>query len=188
MLNFLSKISNWKFIIPVLLFYLFFAAYLLPNYQQQMNQIAGEEVQILDLQRGYTLVQVNEFFTKLKPEGRAIYRHVTSFVDMIYPFVYGILLILVLAFFLKNLFGNGSKWLFLAWTPILIMIFDFLENTNTLALLDAFPNLSNEMVERGSNFTSWKWIWVMFVFGLIILGGIGYLWKSILNKKKEIKT
>lgn len=90
-----------------------------------MNQIAGEEVQILDLQRGYNLEQVNEFFTKLKPEGRTIYRHVASFVDMIYPFVYGILLKLVLASLLKNLFGSSSKWLFLAWTPILIMIFDY---------------------------------------------------------------
>lgn len=183
MLNFLVKISNWKLIIPALLAYLFFAAYLLPKYQQQMNQIAGEAVQILDLQRTYTLSEVNEFFTKLKPEGRVIYKHVASFVDMIYPFVYGVLFILILTFLLKNLFGDGSNWLFLALTPLLIMLFDFLENINILALLDTFPQLSNDLVERGAMFTSLKWLWVLVTIGLVVLSGIGCFVKMILGKK-----
>ena len=115
----------------------------------EMSQIAGEKIKLIDLKEGYTLEEVNTFFTKLKVEGRVIHLRLTSVNDILFPLAYGPLYILVLAFFLKNIFGVNSKWLYLALFPIALVVVDFMENINNIELLKAFPDLTTDIVEKG---------------------------------------
>ena len=181
MITLLSRFSNWKFIVPAFFLMIFFL-YLFQNGQAEMNKIAGAEVPMIDVRQSYNLEEVNDFFTKLTSEGRAIHQHLTGVIDMLFPFSYGILFILILAFLLKNIFGKDSKWLYLSLFPILVMIVDYMENTNTLAMLNAFPNLTEALVNKGCDLTELKHLLVLCTYGLILLGGVAWLVKWARNR------
>lgn len=80
--QFLHRISNWKFILP--LFILFVAnSYMFTHYQQQIDAIAGESIPILDMRdSGYTYDEVKTDFEKMQTEGRGIYHFLASKVDL----------------------------------------------------------------------------------------------------------
>ncbi len=153
--NLLAKTSNWKFILPAFLAFVF-CIYLFQNGEAKMSAIAGEKTPLIDVRENYDLAEINDFFGKIKEEGRAIHAFTTGVVDMIFPFAYGILFILLSAYFLKKITSPDSKWLYLSLVPILLMIVDFIENTNTLNLLETYPNLTVEMVDSAAQVTSVK--------------------------------
>lgn len=183
MINFLVKISNWKYILPFFLL----TAYLLftfINGQNEMSAIAGEEVTLIDLWQSYNFEEITTYFKQLKPEGRAIHEQLTSVQDMIFPFAYGPFFILVFAFFLKNIFGKESKWILLSLFPMLIMGMDYLENINTLEMLRSFPNHTEEMVSKGSFFTEMK-NWASLITNILfVLLSIIFSLKVLKKKKK----
>ena len=93
MKNLLARFSNWKFIIPSLIGFL----YCLNSFnvaQANMSAIAGSEVEMIDLRKNYDLEEINDFFTRIKEEGRQIHRYATGVTDMIFPFLAPILLAL----------------------------------------------------------------------------------------------
>ena len=93
-------------------------------------------------------------------------------VDMIYPIVYGVFFVLLLASLLKKLFSKKSKIIFLSFLPLIGVLFDYLENFNTLKLLNKFPNITPEQVDYGSQMTQIKWVFlimsILLVFALAI--------------------
>lgn len=184
MKDLLVKTSNWKFIIPALLCFIY-CIYLFQSAQTEMSQIMGEEAKMIDVRSNYTLDEINDFFTKLKPEGRQIHKRTTGVTDMIFPFAYGTLFILLSAFFLKKIARPDSNWMYLSLFPILLMLVDFKENFNTLNLLERFPNLTNEMVDSAAKITDLKAILTNISMGLPLILGIIWLVKWGLNKYKN---
>ena len=155
MTQLLAKAANWKFILPALLGFIY-CIYLFQNGEAQMSALAGEKTPMIDVRQNYDAAEVKDFFTKIQAEGRAIHRHMTGVVDMIFPFAYGILFVLLSAFFLKKITSPDSKWMYLSLVPVLLMIMDYIENFNTLEMLDKFPDLSEEMVASAANITAIK--------------------------------
>ena len=180
----LAKTSNWKFILPALLAFIC-CIYLFQNAESEMSQIAGEKVVMIDLMSDYTLEEINDFFTKIKAEGRQIHQHATGVVDMIFPFVYGLLFILLSAFFLKKITRPDSNWMYLSLLPILLMLVDFKENFNTLNLLETFPNLTAEIVDSASKVTGIKAMLTNISMGLPLVLGIIWGAKWLMSKYKR---
>jgi len=137
MKNLLVKLSNWKFILPAFLGTLI-SVFLFINGMEEMSIIAGEKMELIDARKSYTLEEVNVFFTKLTADGRAVHQQLTGVIDMLFPVILGALSILLLTFFIKNIFGVHSNFLYLALYPIIGMTVDYMENFNTLALLLCF--------------------------------------------------
>lgn len=185
LLHQLNKAANWKFILLFFLLNAFFTGYLFNNAGQELNQIAGQEVEMLDLRHNYTLDEVNAFFTAIKEDGRQLYKDLIAVTDMIFPFVYGPFFIFVLAFFIKKLTSSHSKWLYLALFPVSIMVLDYGENLNTLALLNSYPNLSAAAVEKGSTLTTIKHLFIELTLGMILLGMVGWIGKLVFKKFKS---
>ena len=182
----LASISNWKFIIPFFLLTMFLLV-LFNKGQSEMSIIVGEKVTLIDLWESYNLKAINTYFEQLKPEGRAIHQQLSGVNDMIFPFAYGPLFILIYAFLLKNIFGKTSNWLLLSLFPILTMSMDYLENFNTLEMLNDFPNLTEVMVRRGSFYTEIKNLSILIIKILFVLFGIAFVVKkgpSFLSKHK----
>lgn len=169
MLPFLAKISNWKFITPLFFLFAWFSFYAFPHYGDQINEIAGEEVKILDLRNGYEYEEVKEDFGKMKEEGREINRFMTGKLDMVYPFSYGLFYLLVLVFLTRTLFGEDSKLIYLSFLPVLLMGIDYIENVNTLKLLNTFPDFTPEQVDFGSQVTQIKQVFVWLSSGLMLV-------------------
>ncbi len=165
---FLYKIANWKVILPVFLIFLFFFLFAFPQHFAKMNALANEEVQILDARISYTLEDVNTLFEKLKPEGRAIYKTLSTKTDMAYPLVYGSLLILLLANNLKKI-SVQTKIAYLSFLPVVGVTFDYLENISIQKLLYAYPNITATQVNMSSLLTSMKWFSLFVCFCLLLL-------------------
>ncbi len=180
----LLKIAQWKFIIPLFLLSALFNFYLFPKHEVQYN---NESLKSLDIRTSYTKEDVMELFNKLDDEGRKTYEYSISVIDMIYPLVYGMLLILLLSKLIKNLFREESNYIYLSLLPILIMIFDYAENTNTLMMLSKYPEISNTSVALGSLFSGLKWYSVSAILMLLISGFLFWIVKEILLKKQGQK-
>lgn len=183
MTQLLAKIANWKFIIPSLLAFIY-CMYLFQVYGEQLNTLAGEASPIIDVRQNYDAEEIKTFFANIKPEGRQIHEFTTGVVDMIFPFAYGILFILLSAFFLKKITSPASKWMYLSLVPILLMIVDYIENFNTLAMLKAYPNLSEEMVSSASTITGIKATLVNISMFLPLFLGVIWGGKWLMNRNK----
>lgn len=181
MISLLSKISNWKFMVPAFLL----AVFLLFQFhigQNEMDKIAHDKLTMIDLMEKYSVDDIQELFIKLKPEGRAIHQKLTNKTDMIFPLAYGLLFILVIAFFIKNIFGRKSKLLYLSLIPLLLMVVDYMENFNTLTMLRQFPSLTEELVNKGSKLTILKHVLTNISYILMIVGLIIYLFYKLKNR------
>ncbi len=181
MTNLLAKLSNWKLIVPALLGFIY-CIYLFQTYEAQMSELAGEHTPMIDLRENYDLAEIQDFFTIIKSEGREIHRFATGVLDMIFPWAYGILFILISAFFLKKITSPDSKWMYLSLFPVLLMLVDYIENFNTLNLLDSFPNLTAEMVDSASTITGIKSTLTSISMFLPLF--LGIFWLITLVRKK----
>ena len=168
----LRRYSNWKIILPSAVLFVLYTLIVFPFYLSQINEIANEKVLFLDGRLNYNYEQVNTLFDKMGREGRDIYHFMAGKVDMIYPVVYGVFFVLLLASLLKKIISKKSKIIFLSLLPLIGMLFDYLENLNTLNLLNKFPNITPEQVSYGSQMTQIKWVFlilsILLVFALAI--------------------
>lgn len=182
----LQKISNWKFILPLFILFCLFSFIIFPYYQSRMAAIAGENIEPLDIRFSYTTVEVKKAFETLTAEGRAIYRFVTAEIDMIYPVVYGLTFILVLANLVKKMWGADSKCILLAFFPLTGVLFDYLENFNTLELLKSYPDISPASVSYGEQLTRLKHGMLFLSLALIIVLAISLMVTRLFMNKKEL--
>lgn len=182
-MNSLKKWSNWKAILPLFLLYLLFSLVLFPKYQQEMNELAGQDILPLDLRITYQADEVMETLTILGEEGRAITKFVSGRVDMIYPLIYGLLLIMLILNLSQNL--GDRKWEFLLLFPLLTVLFDYLENFSTLHFLAQFPNLKAQHILIASYFTSLKWLFILSSLLIIAVLGIIHLFSLIKEKQDD---
>jgi len=172
----LNKIARWKFIIPLLLLSTLFNFYLFPKNEVVYN---NESLKSLDIRKSYTKEDVLDLFLKMGDEGRNTYHFATGVIDMIYPLVYGALLILLLVKLLQYIFKKKSWYIYLSLLPILIMIFDYIENINTLLMLSKYPEISNIHVSFGSMVSGIKWYLVSVILVILITGFLFLIVKNI---------
>ena len=184
MKNILDKMSNWKFILPFFILFLIFPFFLFPYHQERMARLAGQEIMPLDSRFSYSYNEVKNDFDKLGVEGRNVYRTAIGVVDMIFPLIYGPLFILVLAWLLKRLTRRDSNWILLAWFPLIGILFEYLENFNTLSLLNNYPAITESAVSYGEQMTQLKHIFLMLSVVFMPLLGIALLIKNFKRKQE----
>ncbi|MGB1316228.1 MAG: hypothetical protein ACPG4Y_09420 [Chitinophagales bacterium] len=131
---------------------------------KELNNLAQQEVEILDLRFGYSLDEVNRFFSIIGNEGRAKYAEISK-TDMLYPISYGLLIISLLTF----LTNGNTKLYFLNIFPVAAVVIDFFENVSIVKLMENFPNISEEMVSYTSNLTQIKWLFIVFSILLVLI-------------------
>ena len=168
-MNVLNRIANWKFIVPLTILFLAFPLFFFEYYQLQIDAIAGSELKILDVRLSYSFSDVNGLFSAMGSEGREIYSIISGRVDMVFPMVNSLLMILILFNLLKRVDAPNSKWLYLSLLPILGGFFDLLENFNSLNLINSFPNITHDQVATASLITSLKWSSSLPVLGLLLV-------------------
>jgi hypothetical protein len=148
-----------------------------------MAESAGQEVIPLDSRFSYTYNEVENDFDKLGADGRSIYRFVIGKVDMLFPLIYGPLFILVLAWLLKKITRKDSDWIVLALFPLIGIAFEYLENFNTLSLLDNYPAITEEQVSWGEQMTRLKHIFLLLSVGLILILAATLLIKTLKQRQ-----
>lgn len=184
MKHILARTSNWKFILPFFLLFALFSFYVFPDYQSRLATAAGEPIRPLDTRFAYTHEDVLTDFEKLGHHGRILYTVIVGRIDMVYPMIFGLLFLLILAYLLRKVTHPQSSWLFLALFPLLPVLFDYLENLNTLHLLHTFPNITEEAVSRGEKFTLLKHILGLVSVAMILVLAVVLVAKKFRKRKQ----
>lgn len=169
-----------KSLIPALGVYVTMLLYSIPKVMQYSN-----EIEILDIvPSGYSPEYVQKLFETLGETGRSIYLTQQIPLDMIYPGLFAISFSLLLAYIFSKAFSSENKIQMFALLPILVGVFDYLENVGIIIMLNIFPSSNSLIAESTSIFTIVKSLLTTVVFVLIIVGVI----KLLINKYKTKKT
>jgi hypothetical protein len=170
-------------IVPLALLFLVVVGYLFPTYEAKLYEAVGEEVQILDVRMSYSQADVQIFFEKLGDAGGEAYRFLSGKIDMVYPLVYGFLLLFIIISLTKT-YAN-SKWMLLGLIPLLATVLDYIENLSIAQLQLQFPNLASEKVAFASTMTSLKWGVVSVAFLILIVLGIIRMGQFMKSKRSH---
>ncbi len=138
----------------------------------------GQALPILDLMFGFTPDKAYQILAAYGEEGRASSKFIGTIIDTIYPVVYTILNILAITFLYKKFLPEGSLWKQLSLFPILVMIFDFIENYGIVAMINSFPQPNNAAAHLASTAGMIKWTLVAITIFFILFGLIMWFVKS----------
>ena len=123
---------------------------------------------------GYGYAEAIELLESLGPEGRNAYLSVQIPIDLVYPAMFGISYALMITWILKQGPPKHSRAHFLAFIPVFAGLFDYLENASIVAMLYAFPDVSENLVQVASSFTLAKSV-LTSLFFLFLLISLVYL-------------
>jgi hypothetical protein len=130
---------------------------------------------ILDIRFYYSTNLAYQVLENFGSSGRSLYMVNQLTLDMLYPLVYGTLF----CFILFRLYRNYM----LTFTPLLIVMADFMENIGIVSMLYHFPVQMKTLAHITSMFTTIKWVLVFLTATLIIIGLIckWYMKKNEVN-------
>lgn len=182
----LAKLQQWatgrNVIIFVLLDVIFMMG-VMPYMQSLMSKAAGQAVVPIDLSiptwtpdQGYALLD------SYGEAGRALYRTIDLTADVIYPLIYGFAFALLLTFLARKI-APSNKWLpYLAFLPLLAVVFDYAENATIIAMLNAYPEKLVGVAKLGGVFTMFKWVLAFAAIGGSVLGLIVWGIKGLIKR------
>ena len=171
--NLLSLLAHPHSLLLSGLLFLIFVG-LFHYFQGKINP--GKRLKSLDARPGYTKAEVAEYFETIGPRGREIYRFVAGRLDMVFPFVYGLLMFTALVGLHRE---YGHRFPFMAvlfGLPVLTMAFDYWENNNTLRLLNDYPVLDEAQVNSAARITRIKrYLFILAMLPVLLAVVIGCL-------------
>lgn len=151
-----------------------------------ITELAGG-TKIFDmLPGGYDLEYARNLLTALGEEGRSVYLQQQIPADMFYPSLFAIGYSLLLAFFLKKLVPENSRWFLLCWIPLIAGLADYLENFAIIKMLLNYDALNKAMVQTASIFTLIKSSTTTVFFTTLVV--VLVIWGIRLFKKKRDQT
>ena len=155
--EFFWRIAGLKTFLAAILIYLVFGAYIMPQGLQQIQQINGKPVKVLDLQFSYTPEDARNFIGQYNEAGRNFAANFELIADGLYPVAYTFLFLIIMGWVFKSLSVYGVRVRYIHLMPFLVMLVDYGENTCIITMLKTFPDFSNNVAWLSSLFTSLKW-------------------------------
>lgn len=128
---------------------------------------------MLDVMSAYDREGLVERLLLFGETGRAMHARFTLFLDMVFPFIYGGFLA-----GLVHLLTRGTRFQKSLFAVPVVMLIDWVENAQILALLWGFPDLSDGQIAAASATTQAKTLALQLVF----LGLAGLLMWQVLRR------
>lgn len=133
---------------------------------------------------GYSYAEAIELLKSLGPDGRNAYLTIQIPIDLVYPAMFGVSYALMITWILKQGLSKHSRVHLLAFVPVFAGLFDYLENASIVAMLYAFPDVSENLVASASSFTIAK-SGLTTLFFLVLLVSLVYLAIWRLKKRQR---
>jgi hypothetical protein len=133
---------------------------------------------MLDLRFIYTFSEITRYFTELGIEGRRLYI-LTEIIDLIYPFAYTAAFILLIIYLGKYAHSPVQITKNALVVPVLLFVFDYLENLSIIAMLGSFPD-ENFLYHIAGYITLIKYCLLLFNVILITIFAITAIKKEFL--------
>ncbi|MFA7194434.1 MAG: hypothetical protein WC210_01745 [Candidatus Neomarinimicrobiota bacterium] len=163
MLHCIQKHANTKNIIILLLLFLLFQQVLFRHLLPQ-----GEQSIMVDTQLFYTAEQAAGIINNYTDETRRGFITGALTLDLVFPWIYTLLL----GFLFVRYFKNSA----IALSPFLIMIFDYLENAGIVTMLAAFPRQFPALIKLTAFFSGIKWTLLFIITALLLFGIFRKIW------------
>ena len=159
---------------------------LMLSYTIPMVESFAPNTAIFDLSpSGYSYQHATSLLKELGSEGRQVYLSRQLPLDFIYPGLFAISYSLLLHWLFSKSITGTSKLFYLAFTPILGGLFDYLENIAIIRMINSFPDVSINLIQTASTFTILKSIFTTFFF-LLLFSGLAALAVSKMKSKLAI--
>ncbi|MCS6933758.1 MAG: hypothetical protein NZM35_01230 [Chitinophagales bacterium] len=183
----LYRTGNLPFLITLFLLNAAFVLFILPAGLKEIENRAGKQVKLLDVQFGYDITQVRAILAEYTPEAIAQTLHFSAVTDTAFPISYGLLFVALLAYIFKDIPIKTPGFRYLYLYPLWIIAIDLAENYLIRNVLRSYPALQERDVALASAFTVIKWLSVA-VFFIALLYGWWLRLKGNIGKQQDIKT
>ncbi len=161
----------------VLIFFLLDAVFMfgvMPAVGARLMAVTGG-VGPLDLNLTYSGAQAVDTLAAMGAEGRALYRNIEIMADFIYPVAYTLFFGLLISWLFQK--GLAPESRLRAWNvlPLGGFVFDVLENTSILLMINQFPAVSPALASVAGVFTLVKWLFAGGSMALAVVGLVAFL-------------
>ncbi len=179
--KFFYRCSNFYLAISITLVWLFFLYFVFIGKALEF-QVPNANVQSLGTAFGFNETKISDFLTSRSEEKIKSYIELLQIWDMIFALIYGIMHVVWVSFFLKY---NQSRLGRLNLFPLNQVFFDFMENFELSVICNQYlldGTFSSGSVQRASIYCMIKWTCYFLVIGLILIGLILFIFRSLRNK------
>lgn len=166
LINFLEKHTNKKTIFIGIILVILFNVVFLPGFYKLLTDTEIPIEYILDLKFNYSPKTAYNIIFELGKEGRNAYKLSEILIDTPYALIYGFTYAFIIISILK--INKLHKLKYLSITPLLISLFDILENTGIIIMISNYPKKLETINNFTSSFTSLKWFFAGITFLMII--------------------
>lgn len=179
--SWLHKISTGWVTLLALVIYLIFSATVLPAQSSKAEAISGGSG-APDLSFFYSPADLYRWAEAYGVDGRQAFVQARWTFDLVYPLVYGLFLVTAISWLFRRGFPAGSKWQLANLTPVLAVVFDFLENSAASIVMLRFPAQTPVVDFLSPIFTSLKWIFVAGSILSVLVGLVAALLAALRRK------
>ncbi len=179
-LNVRANLERWasgRIILILLGFFLLFTLVIFPMLASRLTQLSNG-VNLIDNEFSYTPEKVFQMVTSYGPQGRPLYVTITLTADLVYPLIYGSLMMLAMTFFYRSSFARDSIFQSWVYVPLAAMAADYLENICLVILLATYPNWIEGLAQAANIFTGLKWGLLLISIALTLAGLVAWLVKG----------
>lgn len=153
--------------------FLGFLVFFLPRQAASSAEITGDQPSP-DTSLVYSGEELYSFAEAYGEQGRAHYIRSRFTFDLIFPVAYAAFLTAWISLALKGIEPRNERWILLNLFPAAGMLFDFLENISTSAVMAAYPGRTPLFQKAAPLFSLTKWF---FVYGsFAVLAGVLIWW------------
>ena len=176
----LVEFSKASITLAALVIFLIFSAVALPSQSAAADAYSGCSGSP-DLSLFYSPNDLYQMAEQYGSAGRDTYVRARFSFDLVFPIIYTLFLVTAISWILSTIIPEASPWRMLNLTPIMGMLFDFLENTTASIVISRYPALSPIFANLAPIFTFLKWV---FVGGSFLILFISWL-ASLFARKKN---
>jgi hypothetical protein len=177
LIEWLEKIAKPKTIIVLVMAIIPFNALLFPWVNGRLEALSG--YRLMDILFWYSPKEVFTRMAAYQSSGRTIYLISDWSIDLLYPLVYSLLAACILTMVLHAAFPWDNPLQRMQLLPLMMMVFDYLENISISLLLIQYPAQSDLLARIASTFTSLKWCFAAFSAFALAAGLIGLIVATI---------
>jgi len=165
--DFLHDVSSGKLALLALIIFILFGAFVLPREAARAEQVS-EGAGSPDTNLFYTAGDLYELAEIYGPEGRVAYVRARYTFDVAFPLVYGFFLVTAISWIVGRVIEGGSRFRLVNLAPVFAVLFDFLENLSTSAVMLRYPQ-QTAVAYLAPILSLIKWI---FVYGSFVILGL----------------
>jgi hypothetical protein len=162
-------------VIAAVVIFVLFSILVLPRVAAQSAARTGGATQP-DTSLIYSPADLYQMAEAFGPAGRQAYILARLTFDVVFPAVYGIVLMATISWLANRLFPSGSSWRLLNLVPALGMLLDYLENTAAVIVMARYPLRTPVVDLLAPSFTFFKWMFVGGSFVVLLALAVVAAW------------